>query len=278
MKTALFLLLLSICSGVTFAQNGGEVIVKKDLVHATIKSDSSLQLNEQKQAVRQSLIESAPIELKVESNSKTDWAAIITQAMGFLITIVIVLTGTKNSIKAVETSAIQSMDSFQKSVAAQKEIADKTVMVEVLSRNRQEWINKLRDEVSSFTSNLIKARNFGNVSYGLRKEFDLCKRAFRDSHEEKDMALMISTKEMWEGAMSKERDAYESLRINKEKIHLLLNPAEEDSKELLEAIEQAFYKVDHEKYRDNIEAFVTPIRTTTQIILKKEWERVKGVN
>ncbi|TOI86047.1 hypothetical protein CGI50_24665, partial [Vibrio parahaemolyticus] len=154
------LLVVTFFSVGVFAQNSADDQENKIPVNSVTNPNSSeisSPLNEQQHKVLKSKVsESKPIELKVESNSKTDWAAIITQALGFLITIVIVLTGTRSSIKAVETSAIQSMDSFQKSVAAQKEIADKTVMVEVLSRNRQEWINSLRNEVASYTSHLIK--------------------------------------------------------------------------------------------------------------------------
>lgn len=215
------------------------------------------------------------IELITSMNIET----IITQVIGFLVTIFIVMMGTRSSIKAIEASTYQSLKSFQDTITSQKEIADKGVRVEVLSANRQDWINQLRSEVSVYLARIIQFRNLGNTTeelfrdfQNIKKEFNVCK---DESEKDKLTTLMVSSKETMEESRSKERQICEKLRISRETIHLLLNPQENKSKLLLNGIDQSFSKVLNPKHSNEIDDDVVEIRVHCQKILKEEWERVK---
>ncbi|WP_152985487.1 hypothetical protein [Pseudomonas taeanensis] len=119
-----------------------------------------------------------------------------------------------------------------------------TTKTEVLSSNRQAWINTLRDELSSFISAIM----------GI-------------------WSIQQMQKEQWD--TERFYLAVKDARRLKAKIALLFNPAECQSKLLMEQINQSFDKAMNNE--SSVMQLCDQIVATSQAILKTEWERVKKV-
>jgi len=130
----------------------------------------------------------------------------------------------------------------------QIKIANDNIKATVLSRNRQDWINTLRDQISEFISILSSL-------------------AVTHTHEEFD----VVDKQRW----------YERGICLQSKISLLINPMEEDHNYLVELLDKALdsttqkaSEMDHEQ----IGVYIGQIVEISQKILKREWERVKSLS
>ena len=126
-------------------------------------------------------------------------------------------------------------------------VAKKQITASVVSNNRQAWINRLRDEVASLTA----------ITYSLPS-----------THANKS----IST----DDAISEHARFVRTMQT----VKLLINPAEEDHKRLIELAESASNEItksinkghaNASQFEDMAQAMVEQ----TQQILKREWERVK---
>ena len=123
----------------------------------------------------------------------------------------------------------------------------KQTRVSVLSGNRQAWINSLRDQISEFLA-ILAVMHAGDWSSRTEKEYD---------EELKQLTLVRS------------------------KINLMVNPKEEDHRNLLKLLDDASCTVaerakiaeesDWEKGA-KIHSEIVPL---AQSILKREWARVK---
>lgn len=114
---------------------------------------------------------------------------------------------------------------------------------DVLSRNRQEWINTLRDTVAEMLS----------LMSGIQADARHASWDRLESRRERINFLV------W-------------------KLTLLVNPKEEDHDALLLDVTAAARAVDavrHQGSTPSLQPFQSTIATTTQQILKREWERVK---
>jgi len=124
-------------------------------------------------------------------------------------------------------------------------IARKQINTTVLSSNRQQWINTLRDQISELLS-LFMLMNVGHkVKLIGREEF----------LQKLERSLLLEAR-----------------------IKLLINPKEEDHTELITLIRKAIEEI----FRDTKESDLAQLRkvcesiiSKSQTILKKEWERVK---
>jgi len=118
----------------------------------------------------------------------------------------------------------------------------------VLSKNRQEWINTLRDELVEL---IVVLRSLQTVM--------LLPREHRDANELKELIEKITRREI--------------------KITLLINPQEADHAELIQLISEglslAASASDHPK--EEITEVERKITALSQRILKREWQRVKAV-
>lgn len=125
-------------------------------------------------------------------------------------------------------------------------VAQKQVRVSVLSNNRQQWINTLRDIISEY---------FSIVAIVLVTDWD---GKPRDEHDQKMERLML---------------------LNS-KIRLMLNPKEDDHIKLVELLgdlaEQAA-SARSEMSKDKMRASHNEAVLVAQKVLKGEWERVKSV-
>lgn len=127
-------------------------------------------------------------------------------------------------------------------------VAKRQINASVLSGNRQAWINRLRDEVASLTAivnNLPSAHANESV-------------ATTDAIAEHGRLVKMA-----------------------QTVKLLINPTEEDHKKLVQLIDTAGEEVidsinKRKADAKHFEQVAQEIVRQTQLILKREWERVKN--
>lgn len=132
-------------------------------------------------------------------------------------------------------------------------VAKRQINATVLSANRQKWIESLRDLVAELVSLLVAAA--------------VARANWKESWN-KGQALLASSPAWLE--------KLERLVRVQWKIRLLLNPTEPDHQTLDQAIDTAIKRLQLEAADDTeIEADLARITSHAQIILKREWVRVK---
>jgi len=134
-------------------------------------------------------------------------------------------------------------------------VTKKQLRASVNSKSRQEWINTLRDEITNYLFSFIKLEGmwFDNDQATVRNNLA------EKPHSSKDLTKVL-----------------DELQKHKIKISLLINPNEDDHKKLLKILEEAYQNIrTKDKKRSEIEA---EILTQSQLILKREWERVKSLD
>ena len=211
-------------------------------------NNTSIQKNIEKPIKKSSLaniiskpinIESIP-EIKITIEQPINWYMVLLP----ITTIVIVIIGFLMTRKQLEEKTKESINSFDKTIEKQTELAKNEIKLEVLSKNRQNWINSLRDELSRFMGTIKTIDNKHRMMSG---------RA--DANE-----------------INSFKDEINNLGALKYKIYLLLNPEEDDNKILLKKIEEiilmAYKKEQPDKKLDEIIKI-------SQKVLKEEWKRVK---
>jgi Mg/Co/Ni transporter MgtE len=127
-------------------------------------------------------------------------------------------------------------------------IAKAQIRAEVRSGNRQQWINELRNEISEFMT--------ANIDYIFRLRF--AKEATSD--------ILSTTNSVWQ-------------HLNK--TQLLINPNDNDHKELIELMNDAALaansrELDIDTMADTLDDLNEKITIVAQRIMKREWERVKS--
>ena len=132
-------------------------------------------------------------------------------------------------------------------------VARRQFSANVLSANRQRWIETLRDLLAELISLLVAAL--------------VLKSNWRDKWDE-GRGLIAADPEM----LTK----VERMVLVQWKIRLLINPTEPDHQELYRTIESAFKRIrSEESLESETEADIETITTLAQAILKREWQRVK---
>ncbi len=132
-------------------------------------------------------------------------------------------------------------------------VARRQFNANVLSANRQKWIEALRDLLAELISLLVAAL--------------VVKSRWKENWD-KGMGPIAADPEM----LAK----LERIVLVQWKIRLLINPTEADHQELYRTIETAFERIKAEDSRDSdSDADVENITRLAQAILKREWERVK---
>ena len=134
----------------------------------------------------------------------------------------------------------------KRSFAAQIGISRSQLNVSVLSKNRQDWINTLRDSISEYVSIITNWAINGSI-------------------EEKNKNNNIIN---------------ERLLFLKSKIELLINPKEDDHTKLVNLLDQILKNIIHcvDGHESDIDNLLREITNVSQTILKREWERVKNIN
>ena len=186
-------------------------------------------------------IKSIP-EIVLKINQAQNWYLILLP----ITTIIIVIVGYLMTRKQLEEKTKESMNLFNKTIDKQIELSKDEIKIEVLSKNRQAWINTLRDELSKFMGEITT----------LERKFLMTK----DSPTVSDLNDI--------------KNDVNKLGFDKYKIYLLLNPDEPNSKVLLRLIEEIILKAyQQESSNDKINELVK----VSQTILKDEWKRVKSL-
>lgn len=173
-------------------------------------------------------VESLPV-IKIEVSQPVNWYLILLP----ITTIVIVIVG----------FLITRLQIIRKS-----EESIKTSKMEVLSKNRQAWINTLRDDISKFIGEVDSVKKYILLYHqdALNEEKIVTK---------KDVILSAN-----------------KMRELKSKIELLINPNEEKHVRLVQLLENVIQNL--QKQEDN-DQNINNLTALAQQILKEEWERVK---
>ncbi|HOI29912.1 MAG TPA: hypothetical protein PLZ15_09170 [Melioribacteraceae bacterium] len=172
-----------------------------------------------------------------ESNKISDYLSLLIALLAVFFGPIISYYTAKHTIK-------HQLSSLDKQLTTQLNIAERALKSQVLSGNRQDWINTLRDALSEFLSILF----------------------------------MIS-----QAKLSKENDLEksETLLLLRFKISLLLNPQEDDHRQLDTFLDQGIKYLSaiskKEEPNRQFSEIKSDIITLSQTILKREWERVKKV-
>jgi hypothetical protein len=129
----------------------------------------------------------------------------------------------------------------------QRKISIQAINKDILSKNRQEWINTLRDSVSQYLS----------------------------SHELSKLIRQYDKKN--KNTQPEYKEEFKSWQLLYYKIKLLLNPNEGNSKKLIELMTLLNLATDYSSMSKEAEyeRIKNEIIKVTQIILKEEWEKVK---
>lgn len=145
------------------------------------------------------------------------------------------------TIKVTKSQINSARELLKEEVSNQAESALLQVRANVISSNRQDWINSLRNEVSAFVADSVIASSMLSQKVG-------------DS---------VGALELMKAIL---------LRI--QKVRLLLNPSESEHNELVLAMQDVFTNLRNDKY--DITSSNNKIIEISQGVLKKEWERVKS--
>lgn len=190
---------------------------------------------------------------KLVLDSPTDWLAVLS----FLITAIVVLGTTWLTIR-----------NYQKTIDLQDRIAEKSheiektkSRIETLSKNRQDWINALRSTLSEYISVMLSLVELKELRKTLQRDLQAL-------GQEGNIEATVD----WNYRIHTARTLATQLRV---KIRLLSNPREEDFVALQWAIERLHGAVD--SGQKSVSEEIETVVTTSQKILKAEWERVKSV-
>jgi hypothetical protein len=155
--------------------------------------------------------------------------ALVAVFVGPIVTLWIARRQIQVSLRQIETSA---------------DVANRQIRASVVSNNRQQWINTLRDTIADFIAKQVMVRTRNEKSF-----------ANDDSFPRMEEMLRL---------------AY--------KIQLLINPTEKDHAELVELIFDMANTVSRTSPRPkefDLNRIVQRVVDLSQAILKREWDRVK---
>ncbi|MFZ6798165.1 hypothetical protein [Undibacterium sp. Di24W] len=197
-------------------------------------------------------------EIKVDA--PTDWLAIVglvASILAFVVTAYIVKKTTEQQIASMKAS-IDAQKKFAED--SDRQIRER-VKAEILSKNRQDWINSLRDTMAQYVAVLLKISDLHSLKVGTDP-----------ANNTLSPEIAINNNLEWCRRLNEEKSNLVSLKC---KIHLLANPTEPEFKILLNRLD-----VMHEMAMDEkmgLHIHTPELIQLTQIILKNEWERVKGL-
>ncbi len=227
---------------------------KNELVDQRVsntKLDGALSLKSDSTTQAQVSINSIP-EVRAKIDAGTDIVALL----GFIITALIVAATTYFTIRNFKTST-----ESQEGIAERRNETElQKAKAEALSKNRQEWINTLRNNVSEYISAVMAMRDLRQLNTGLspyRKHLN---------------GEQVGTNgREWAYKYNLAKTEANKLRA---KIALLSNPKEDDFIELLKLVHKLYEWADNDNTPLDLQE--SEIIKLTQKILKSEWTRVKS--
>lgn len=214
------------------------------------------------------LVKSVP-KINVLSESGFAWDSLAASALGALIAAAIpgfiAWWSINKNIQTLKDDRIAQQKSFDDDRAAQLDMATKNLNAQVLSTNRQEWINTLREASAEFLSSVNS----------LRRTRTVARYCANKAKKEEGKDFFID----YQDAIKSMTDDSKKVDLLKFKIQLLLNPLEPESVEINKLmVDMINYtgtlktRPDKEKIRDFSILFVEKM----QVVVKREWVRVKA--
>lgn len=202
---------------------------------------------------------------KVVVDSGFGWDSVVGSFIAGLIPAFIAWYSIKKNLSALEKDRENQQSSFDKDRNAQLDIAAKNLNAQVLSGNRQQWINSLRDTTSEY---------LGAV-HQLRKSRTLARHCAHVA-KKNNGDFMIEHREAINSMTSDARDV-DNLTF---KIRLLINPSEPEGlkiTELLKNINDCTGSFQESPNRIKITEYGEELILVMQKYLKQEWDRVKKI-
>lgn len=216
------------------------------------------------------------------------WDSVLGAFIAGLIPAYIAWYTIKKNISAMKEDRAHQQDSFDKDRAAQLDIATKNLNAQVLSNNRQQWINNLRDLISEYmalTAELLPVQHDFIVN---KKYFDDISDLQRESYVT-GRNVPPSVEEKFNDArnlLSNSINRLNSNRVKEEllasKIKLMMNPNEQwynDLTMMFSDVVICYNSLkdikDFSSRLEEMSGISERILKTSQKILKYEWERVK---
>lgn len=169
----------------------------------------------------------------------------------------------RKNLKELERDRLLQQASFDRDRDAQLNIASKNLNAQVLSVNRQQWINSLRDTTANYMSAvnaLRKSRTMARYCLQLAKKND------------HDFFIQYGGQI---SAMTEDAREVDNLSF---KIRLLLNPAEEEAIKITSLLKDITFNTGAFERRPDKNAIASlgdELVEVTQKYIKKEWDKVK---
>ncbi len=172
----------------------------------------------------------------------------------------------KKNIFAMKEDRVRQQESFDKDRIAQIEIATKNIKAQVLSANRQQWINSLRESTADYLS----------AVHSLRKSRTMARYCLALSKKDGTDFLIVHREVI--NSMTSDARIVEKLKY---KILLLINPGEPEAIEIMRILDGISLNTGSFQEKPNkkkLYELSNELTAVTQVYLKKEWIRVKDIN
>lgn len=203
---------------------------------------------------------------KIVVDSGFAWDSVLGAFIAGLIPAYIAWYTIKKNISAMKEDRAHQQDSFDKDRNAQLEIATKNIKAQVISANRQQWINNLRESTADYLS----------AVHSLRKSRTIARHCVALSKKDGTDFLLVHRDAI--NGMTNDARVVENLKY---KILLLINPAEPEAIEINRILQEISFNTGSFKEKPNkikLYALSKELIAITQIYLKNEWVRVKDIN
>jgi len=194
------------------------------------------------------------------------WDSVLGAFIAGLIPAYIAWYTIKKNISAMKEDRLHQQESFDKDRNAQLEIATKNIKAQVISANRQQWINNLRESTADYLS----------AVHSLRKSRTIARHCVALSKKDGTDFLMVHRDAI--NSMTSDARIVENLKY---KIMLLVNPAEPEAIEITRILQEISSNTGSFQKKPNkqkLYALSKDLIAITQVYLKNEWVRVKDIN
>lgn len=171
-----------------------------------------------------------------------------------------ILAGFALTALAVIAGSWATTYTFKKTVASQESIAT----VGAIRTSRQAWINELRDSCANHVAAVLQIADLR----AKRREWLFNKRVLME--ESRAFQLFENENPSWH---SHSLVAINQARMLRAKIELLLNPDEQETTDLLSALDASYEGA--AKEADNLSDLCDQVVACAQKIIKAEWRRTK---
>jgi hypothetical protein len=197
--------------------------------------------------------------------------------LGMIITIVVIIRTSKVSLLTISEKTRETMLAFEKSIAAQRDIAERNLRAQVRSKNRQDWINELRTQIAEFIALLPIKHVRLRMVVSKENDFRAAQENFKMTGGANGEVWLRRANEEYCQARQQDDDCHLQLARTLAKVDLLLNPNEQPCADLIRLMKNVFSRLSNMESvaQNTTEDDMVAITQRTQTILKSEWEKVK---